>query len=75
MTQQISTQNHCQIIMAYDLHYRLNEGEGENEKNIRVQPGIEHNFKPSQHFRPRSCDHCGKLLKGFINQVLHHFDF
>merc|ERR1719367_1298513 len=31
----------------------LNEGEGENERNIRVQPGIEHNFKPSQHFRPR----------------------
>ena len=34
---------------------------------------IQHNFNTSSFFKPRFCDHCGKLLVGVMNQVLYIF--
>ena len=58
----------------YDFPKRLNDGENEKDGTLRVEAGIQHNFNKSQFFRPKHCDHCGKLLKGVINQVSYYFE-
>ena len=47
---------------------RLNEDEGARVMTIKT--GIQHNFNTSSFLKPRFCDHCGKLIKGIMNQVL-----
>ena len=60
------------MCLKFCLLCRLNEDEDVN--NISVKTGIQHNFNTASFFRPRFCDHCGKVISGFWNQVLHTFE-
>ena len=57
---------------SFGLLFRLNDDD--DPVSIRVKTGIQHNFNTSSFLKPRFCDHCGKMLKGFRNQVFEHED-